>query len=1060
MFMRRIFANRFIVWEILLNLLALAIAGAATAESEAPLGGWQMREAAKVNQDGAALSRAEYDARNWYGATVPGTVLTTLVNNGVYPEPLYGENNRPDRIPDSLCRQDYWYRAVFTAPKNFAGKKIWLNFDGINYAAQVWVNGQNLGSIKGAFTRGVFDISPVVEPGRPAALAVLISPQPHPGTPHEHTLAQGMGKNGGITAVDGPTFLCALGWDWIPAIRDRDAGIWQRVFLSATGPVVLENPLVTTELPLPDLTSADVGVQVTLRNVTEQAQAGVLKGNFGDAVFEQPVEITAHSAKLVSLAASNIPALHVKNPKLWWPNGYGPQNLYTLHLKYEAAGTVSDAQDVTFGVRKISYAVADSDNLTISVNGVRVFCKGGDWGMDEAMKRNPRERLEAQIRMHQLANYTIIRNWVGQSTSEDFYELCDKYGILLWDEFFQPNPGDGPNPPDLETYLANVREKIVRFRNHPSVAVWCARNEGFPPKEIDARLRTLMAELEPTRLYQPSSTSGRGVNSGGPYSSGHAPRQYYDFGEAFKTEIGSASIPTLESIQGMMPAKDWETINDDWAEHDLASGASAGPAIRGTIEKRYGKIVNLADFVRKAQLLNYETFRAIYEGREARMFHPATGVIIWMSNPAQPSFVWQIYHHDLEPNASLFAVKEACEPVHLMLNEKTGHIMVINNRPVALEGAKARVLIYNLAGKLVSRNEFRVAASASEATDLGSVLLPPNLSAVYFAKMELQDAGGHLLSDNFYWRAAENQRDDLRALNDLPTVRLAAKVKRHDADGKCQLAVTLRNPGSSVALLAHLQLRGQKSSARVLPVYYSDNYLSLVPGESRTVTIEAALADLKGETPLVALDGWNVDVKAASSGAAAVAVNQNAQVSHWPETGLPVVLSTNTYIYAAEPAPGYRISCGGSVVKTFDPDEDYHGGSTSAHDSAVDTSAVLAGPEAIYHAERWGEFSYEFPVKPLPAGQTYTVRLHFAETSFKAAGGRRFQVEINGRPVLADFDVFKEAGGGNKALVREFPGLVPTAENKIVIQFKRGAADYPEINAIEIKRSDLQAAGK
>src|SRR6202012_5087438 len=207
----------------------------------------------------------------------------------------------------------------------------------------------------------------------------------------------------------------------------------------------------------------------------------------------------------------------IRNPRLWWPNGYGPQNLYQLHLSFEIGGVVSDQRDVSFGIRKITYLVPDSDNLTISVNGVRIFCKGGDWGMDEAMKRIPRERLEAQLKMHQLANYNFIRNWVGQSTSEDFYELCDKYCLLLWDEFFQPNPSDGPNPDDLDVYLDNVRDKILRFRNHPSIAVWCARNEGYPPKAIDDRLQSLMAELEPCRLYQARSTAGRGVYSNGPY---------------------------------------------------------------------------------------------------------------------------------------------------------------------------------------------------------------------------------------------------------------------------------------------------------------------------------------------------------------------------------------------------------------------------------------------------------------------------------------------------------------------------------------------------------------
>lgn len=854
--------------------------------------GWQLQDVGKAPQPGEKISSLAFRPKGWYAATVPGTVLTSLVNDGVYPEPLYGENNRPDKIPDSLCRTSYWYRTVFTVPKTYRGDDIWLNFDGINYTADVWVNGRQVGSMKGAFTRGKFDISSLAQPGKRVAVAVLITPQPHPGVPHEHTIANGMGANGGITAIDGPTFLCTMGWDWIPAIRDRDSGIWQKVYLSAKGPVLLQNPLVTTDLPLPDTSSADIGIRVTVRNLSADPQEGVLRGRFGDVSFEQPIDLFPDGEKVLLLDPTTIPALHMKNPKLWWPNGYGPQNLYTLQLRFEIGGKLSDSQDVNFGVRKLTYSVPDSQNLTISVNGVRVFCKGGDWGLDEAMKRIPRERLEAQIRMHQLANYTIIRNWVGQSTSEDFYDMCDKYGILLWDEFFQPNPSDGPNPTDIETYIANVREKILRFRNHPSIAVWCARNEGFPPKQIDDCLRTLMAQLEPTRLYQPSSTSGRGVNSGGPYGSGHPPRSYYDFGEAFKTEIGSASIPTLESIHGMMPQKDWESINDDWAEHDLARGASGGPQIHDVIDKRYGKIVNLADFVRKAQLLNYETFRAIYEGREAKMFNPATGVIIWMSNPAQPSFVWQIYHHDLEPNAALFAAREACEPVHIMMNEKTGNLMVINNHPEALTDAKAHVAIYNMDGSTASQNDVDVKAAPSAATDLGPVSLPGNLSSVYFVKLELRDSAGKLISDNFYWHSSSDP-DNLQDLDKLPTVTLDATATRRDADDKCLLDVTLHNPTSQIAVMAHLQLRRQHSGERVLPVYYADNYVSLTPNETKTITVEAAKADLKGESPLIVVDGWNIAVTPSDAHGVAIALNEEAQVSHWPATGLPIISSAH-----------------------------------------------------------------------------------------------------------------------------------------------------------------------
>ena len=883
--------SRFLISALVLLPAVLAPGAAAAAKPALPQpiivsAGWQLQDVAKAPQSGAEVSAPEFSTTGWYTATVPGTVLTTLVNNHVYPEPLYGENNRPENIPESLARTSYWYRTVIDIPKGWAGERIWLNFEGINYSSSVWVNGAQVGTTRGAFMRGIFDITANVKPGKQAVVAVLVAPQPHPGDPHEHTLRAGTGKNGGITAIDGPTFLSTIGWDWIPAIRDRDTGIWQKVFLSATGPVLVKDPLVTTDLPLPKTDSTDIGVQATVENVSDKPVKGVLKGSIEEIAFERPVELAPHSKQIVDFDQKNTPALHVEHPRLWWPNGYGAQDLYKLHLSFEMEGNLSDAQDVDFGVRKITYAVPGTDTLTISVNGVPIFIRGGNWGLDEALKRIPRERLEAEIRMHKLANLNLIRNWVGQSTSEDFYELCDKYGILLWDEFFQPNPADGPNPTDIETYVANVREKILRFRNHPSIAVWCARNEGFPPKEIDAELRKLMAELEPTRRYQPSSTDGAGVRSHGPYF-WRTPREYYrvtdDF---FKTETGSVSVPTLESIHGMMPQKDWETITDDWAEHDMAKGAQRGDQYPGVLAARYGKIANLADFVRKAQLMNYEAFRAMYEGRNAQMFHPTTAVITWMSHPAQPSFVWQLYHYDLEPNSSLFAVRSAGEMVHIQFNEADGELQVINNLPQPLTDAVARVSIYLLDGTLASQYDTKVTAEPSSVTNLGEVKFPPRISSTHFLKLELRDAKGELVSSNFYWRGEPGYPDLLTDLNELPKVTLEAKVERSISGGKQMVTVTLHNPTNSVALMAHLQLR-DGSGERVLPVYYSDNYVSLVPNESKTITIEAAQQDSMDKGATVVVDGWNVSVAPASAAGVSIAPNIDAQPEHWPVTGLP-----------------------------------------------------------------------------------------------------------------------------------------------------------------------------
>jgi len=856
-----------------------------------------MQDSARVSAEAATISTAGFEPQGWYAATVPGTVLTTLVNNGVYPEPLYGENMRA--IPESLNKTSYWYRTTFTVPAGYKGRHTWIHFGGINYSAQIWLNGHEVGTMRGAFIRSDFDVSQFAQPGRRAVLAVLVAPQPHPGAPHEHTVALGVGQNGGETAIDGPTFLSTIGWDWLPAIRDRDTGIWLPVTMDATGAVLVKDPFITADLSAAH-DAADLHVSAMLENKSPQPVTGTLTGVIrlqnaqvqnapsqhaqnGEIAFHKSVTIAANGAEAIVLDRKSTPELHLSEPKLWWPNGYGPQYLYTLTLRFDAGAKASDITTQQFGIRKIEYQVADSENLTLSVNGVRVMARGGNWGLDEGMKRIPGERLDAQFHMHALANLNIIRNWVGQSTSPDFYDMADKYGILLWDEFFQPNPLDGPDVSDVPTYLANVTDKVLRYRNHPSIALWCARNEGYPPKELDDTLQKLMARLDPTRLYQSNSSAGRGVASHGPYY-WRSPRFFYVIHESFKTETGSVSIPTIESIQGMMPQKDWETINDDWAQHDMAAGAQRGNEFPTSLAVRYGHIRNLADFVQKGQLATYEAFRAMYEGRNAEMFKSTTGVITWMSHPAQPSFVWQLYHYDLEPNAALYAVKKAAETVHVQFNEENRDIEVVNNRPEALNALTVKALIYGFDGTLDSQKTYAIAQVPGSSTiKAAQIEVSARISPLYFIKLDLADASGKLLSSNFYWQHVA--QDQFEGLRDLPTVMLDAEASAHAEGEKTMLTVTLRNGTSHVALLSHLQLHQKKSGRRVLPVFYSDNYISLVPGDSSTVSIEAATKDLQGDLPLIELDGYNVDVNPVE-GPVPIIANVNAQPSHWPTSNI------------------------------------------------------------------------------------------------------------------------------------------------------------------------------
>jgi beta-mannosidase len=342
----------------------------------------------------------------------------------------------------------------------------------------------------------------------------------------------------------------------------------------------------------------------------------------------------------------------------------------------------------------------------------------------------------------------------------------------------------------------------------------------------------------------------------------------------------------------MMPQKDWETQNDDWAQHDMAHGAQRGDAYPSEIAKRYGPVRNLADFVRKSQLANYESFRAMYEGRNAQMFKATTGVITWMSHPAQPSFVWQLYHYDLEPNAALYAAKKAAEQIHVQLNEANFGVEIVNNTPGPLTGLSVRSTEYAFDGKITTQGDIPVASVPGSSTIKAFQFVPQTRQALYFVKLDLTDSTGKLLSTNFYWQNVA--QDDFTGLAALPTATLDITATSRAEGENTVLTVTLRNPTKAIALMTHLQLHrktaaGNQQDTRVLPVFYSDNYISLVPGESREITIEAATKDVAGD-PLILVDGYNVAVNPVST-PVSISLNENAQPAHWPASNLVPTLT-------------------------------------------------------------------------------------------------------------------------------------------------------------------------
>ncbi|HEY2861772.1 MAG TPA: LamG-like jellyroll fold domain-containing protein [Terracidiphilus sp.] len=896
-------------------------------------GGWKLADSQVVGAPGAELSKAGFGTSyHWVPATVPGTVLTTMIDRGVYPDPDYGLNNLA--IPD-LAHEDYWYRVEFPSPAGVSGRRITLTFNGINYAAEVWLNGKRLGNVTGAFLRGNFDVTELLVKSGLNALAVRVSPPPHPGLAQEESIKAGPGDNGGIQMLDGPTFLATEGWDWIPTIRDRNTGIWQDVTLTATGAVEVGDLNVITTLPKADNSEADIEIEAPLTNSSNASLDGDITASFDDAKVTKHVRLKPGET-VVRLEPADYAQLKVKHPKLWWPNGYGEPSLHRLTVVFSATGEAAGSkQQIDFGMREVSYELSLFDggghlrrvevlpsrthdegtplidgrhegirrisdktpdrafppgtpewlkdllvhawvqtlepgsdatpsvrpveggwpgtDLVIKVNGVRIAARGGNWGMDDSRKRVSMERLEPYFRLHRDAHVNMIRNWMGQNTEESFYALADKYGLMVWNDFWESTQTYNLEAQDSQLFLGNARDTISRFRHHASIVVWCGRNEGVPQPILNEGLANLVRTLDHTRYYTGSSNMVN-LRSSGPYQI--LPLDtYYRINRGFSVELGIPSVPTLEGIKAFIPEEDRWPISDTWAYHDWHQiGNGAVKPFMDHMATEFGAPTSLEDFERKAQMMDYAAHRAIFEGFAAHLWQPNSARMIWMTQPAWPSMEWNFLGHDYETQSSFYGTQKACEPVHAQLNLEDGSVDLINlNQARSL---KVRVRVMGLDGKMLSDEMTTVEAAADARTPVSKPDLA-SLAAGHAVAVRLDVMGedDKAVSDNFYWWSKDEAT--LRELDDIRPAGLEVSIQRviQGENGEDLMDVKLQNSGSVAAILVKLTLKGDKTGERILPAYYSENYVSLLPGETRTISVQFHDRD---EKPAIGVRGWNV----------------------------------------------------------------------------------------------------------------------------------------------------------------------------------------------------------
>ena len=833
-------------------------------------GAWKLRRASLVQADGAALSGPSYDDGAWMPATVPGTVLASFVNAGAVADPAFADNQFLGS--DSYFRSPFWYRDTFDA--HLDSERQFLHFDGINWKADVYLNGVSLGRIEGAFREGEFDVTGILKEGR-NDLAVLIHENIHYGAVKEQT-AYSSDQNGGIVGADNPTMHATVGWDWIPTVRGRDIGIWDDVYITYKGAVSIADPFVRTVLPLPDTTSADVYAEVTLVNRSAQSVEGSLRGAFGDAGFELAQTLAPGESRTVK-----VPALHLDHPKLWWPKGYGEQNLYDVSFSFVTDGKVSDGVSFKSGVRQMDFSVdgydptpglqkggfessGEPERLSLYVNGRRFIGFGGNWGFPEMLLNYRGREYDIAVAYHADMNFTIIRNWVGMTGDKEFYEACDRHGVMVWQDFWLANPWDGPDPYYPGLFEEVAEEYIRRIRNHPSLAIYVGRNEGNPPEEIDAFLAEAVAREHPGMHYIPHSAAGV-VSGGGPYRA-LPPKDYFSLWghDTFHSERGMPNVMNYEDmvrafgIENIEPVNTMQHPNPIYGLHDYTLGVVPGAAsaqsadsFNGIIAKAFGEPADAKEFAALAQWVNYDGYRAIFEARSEQR----RGMILWMSHPAWPSMVWQTYDYYFEPTGAYFGSKKACEPLHILWNPLHDDIEVVNYHAGLRRGLTASCDLVNLDGSVVWNREAPLDIREDETVVCFPLEFPAELTEVYFIRLRLTDAAGTVLSENLYWRGREE--GNLKALRTVAQASPEWKVTRTSNDTEHAFELTVRNDGPVPALMLRLKVMDSGTGDLVLPVLYSDNYFFLMPGESKTVRVKVRKEDCAGR-PYLTMSGFNV----------------------------------------------------------------------------------------------------------------------------------------------------------------------------------------------------------
>jgi len=833
------------------------------------LDNWQIIGSAEINSSGKQLSNSDYDTSKWISAKIPATVLGALTAAGEYNNWFIGENLK--KIPTEQFKNAWWYRQKFSLPENRGGNTVILDFEGINYSADVWLNGQQIGAadtLKGAFRQFCFDVTSLIKPTE-NVLAVKVYP-PQPG---DFTIG----------------FV-----DWNPLPPDRNMGLWRGVKLSFSQNVSIINPVVESKVDLVDFSKAQLKVKAFLINHNDTIITGKVIGQIGVIHFEQGYSLQAREKKEIVIDYHNHPGLEIQDPELWWPNNMGDQALYDLELKVFENGQISDKAAIRFGIRETGDYINENGHRGYTINGRKVLIKGAGW-VDDLFLADSQEKVEAQMAYARHMNLNCVRLEGFWGSNNTLYDLADEYGLLLmpgwscqweWPEYLGKKVdefGGVATEMEIDLVARSLRDQVLYLRHHPSIFTWVVGSDMLPRPVLEQRYLDYLAKIDVTRpmlsacaIRTSDITGPSAVKMDGPYD--YVPPVYWyedtlsggAFG--FNTETGPGpQPPPLASVKKMIPQNDRWPLGEVWKYHYGRKEFENLDVFKHALEKRYGESHDLDSFLFKSQAASYEALRAMFEA--FNVYHPnATGVIQWMLNSAWPETHWQLFDWFLNPNGGFYGTKSGCQPLNLIFNYKTSEINLYNGGLKVKTDLIAEIRLYDFNSKLVYEDTLTVDAAENSSKVIQKLKFPQDESTLYFLDMKLGDKSGEELAHNFYWLTEKpdvldyqknlwfvtpiKEFADFTELDNLPHTTVNAEFKYHSADNKIVLDLT--NETDKIAFFIELIIFDEDKGDVVLPVFWEDNYISLLPGESRTITCEFKKQQISF-SPFIQIQGWNIN---------------------------------------------------------------------------------------------------------------------------------------------------------------------------------------------------------